>query len=68
MSCFIKSYINNFFIYFLFVKKNAIGDDLMTLVCNDLELVEREYFSLTYRDVNNMKVCTIEKINFIKIA
>lgn len=28
----------------------------MTLVSNDLELVEREYFSLTYRDVNNMKV------------
>lgn len=31
----------------------------MTLVCNDLELVEKEYFSLTYRDVNNMKVSII---------
>lgn len=28
----------------------------MTMVCADLELVEKEYFSLTYRDVNNMKV------------
>ena len=27
----------------------------MANVCSDLELVEREYFSLTYRDVNNMK-------------
>ena len=27
----------------------------MTLVCVDLELVEKEYFSLTYRDINNMK-------------
>ncbi|RNA19855.1 hypothetical protein BpHYR1_030157 [Brachionus plicatilis] len=35
--------------------KNAIGEDLMTMVANDLELVEKEYFSLTYRDINNMK-------------
>ena len=28
----------------------------MTLVCQDLELIEKEYFSLTYRDANNMKV------------
>ena len=28
----------------------------MALVCQDLEIVEKEYFSLTYRDVNNMKV------------
>jgi hypothetical protein len=28
----------------------------MTVVCADLELVEKEYFSLTYRDYNNMKL------------
>ena len=38
------------------VDKHALGEDLMTLVCQDLELIEKEYFSLTYRDVNNMKV------------
>ena len=27
----------------------------MTMVANDLELVEKEYFSLTYRDINNLK-------------
>lgn len=37
------------------IDKNALGEDLMTLVCLDLELVEKEYFSLTYRDINNMK-------------
>ncbi len=37
------------------IDKNSLGEDLMTLVCLDLELVEKEYFSLTYRDVNNMK-------------
>jgi erythrocyte membrane protein band 4.1 len=37
------------------LEKNAIGEDLMTKVCEDLELIEKEYFSLTYRDVNNMK-------------
>ncbi|CAF0727005.1 unnamed protein product [Brachionus calyciflorus] len=35
--------------------KYAIGEDLMSMVANDLELVEKEYFSLTYRDINNMK-------------
>jgi hypothetical protein len=35
--------------------KNAIGEDLMSNVCTHLELYEKEYFSLTYRDVNNMK-------------
>ena len=37
------------------LQKNALGEDLMGLVCIDLELIEKEYFSLTYRDVNNMK-------------
>ena len=36
----------------------------MTLVCQDLELIEKEYFSLTYRDANNMKV---NESFFIKI-
>jgi hypothetical protein len=35
--------------------KNAIGEDLMTNVSAHLELEEKAYFSLTYRDVNNMK-------------
>ena len=42
--------------HFFFIQKTAIGEDLMTLVCRDLELVEKQFFSLTYRDFNNMKV------------
>lgn len=34
----------------------------MTQVCNDLDIEEREYFSLTYRDVNNMKVRSLFKL------
>lgn len=35
--------------------KSSLGQELFDRVCNDLELVEKEYFSLTFRDANNMK-------------
>ena len=34
----------------------------MDMVSADLELVEKEYFSLTYRDVNNMKVSRLRQV------
>ena len=38
------------------IDKLAIGQDLFDEVCKFLELLEKDYFSLTFRDANNMKV------------
>ena len=37
------------------VDKLAAGQELFDLVCKFLELIEKDYFSLTFRDANNMK-------------
>jgi erythrocyte membrane protein band 4.1 len=37
------------------IDKLAAGQELFDLVCKFLELIEKDYFSLTFRDANNMK-------------
>jgi hypothetical protein len=47
------------------VDKLATGQELFQVICRYLGLIENDYFSLTYRDANNMKVC-LKKFFFWK--
>lgn len=41
--------------YVFELDKAALGSELLNAACDYLNLIEREFFSLTFRDANNMK-------------
>ena len=43
-------------VYVFFSQKRAKGQMLFDKVCEHLNLLEKDYFGITYRDVENQKV------------
>lgn len=47
---------NLFFCFVLHKRKRSRGQVLFDKVCEHLNLLEKDYFGLTYRDAENQKV------------
>lgn len=49
-------FIDGLMFFFLVSQKRAKGQVLFDKVCEHLNLLEKDYFGITYRDVENQKV------------
>lgn len=51
--------------FFLLSQKRAKGQILFDKICDHLNLLEKDYFGITYRDVDNQKVIKWSSIGIL---